>query len=209
LRLRRSVYSSRWLTRQVLIRILLGCIFGGVTAAVNHGFGPASEYTSKVFGRDWCWLAAGLLSGVSATRWRRAVRLVAVFLIPAVWFYYAMDVRAGVYGGAGFSVDVLGVVTDVIAYSVFATVASAALGLLITWIRRGGVVGLLASAVPFAFTAWSGWGVYLTTPQEPTAQRVALTTTWVALACGGAVALAHLLRVRLPRRPVGDARHNA
>ncbi len=173
--------KSRGPSQQLIFRIVLGCAFGALTAAVNHGFGPGSEYTSKVMGRDWCWLAAGLLSGVAASHWLRAGRLVISFLLPAVWSYYVWDARAGVYAGLGTPVDVLGIVTDVIAYSVFGALSGLALGLVIALIRRRGVIGLLAGAMPFAYTASTSSGVYQHTPQDPVAQQVGWVTMWVAL----------------------------
>lgn len=168
-------------SKQLLVRIAMGCAFGALTAAVNHGFGPGSEYTSKVLGRDWCWLAAGLLSGIAASQWLSATRLVISFLIPAVWAYYLVDMRAGVYAESGARLDVLGAVSDIIAFSVIGSLSAVLLGFLVVLLRRGGTVGLIAGAAPFAFTARMSWGVYQHTPQDPLAEQVGWVTMWVAL----------------------------
>lgn len=102
----------------------------------------------------------------------------------AVWSYYVVDVQAGVYAGPSASVDVLGVVLDVIAYSIFGTLSGLALELVIALNRRG-VVGLVAGAVPFAYTAHTSWGVHQHTAQDPVAQQVGWVTVWLAMARDG------------------------
>ena len=141
---------------QRLVLAFLGASFGVVVSAVNHGFGPASEYVSKVIGNGWIWLAAGLGACLLGHGWKQSWVSGVVFFWPAVVGYYIAETAAGVYTSAPFAdpnapaqLDLLAVVSDTVGYVIVATAASAVLAVVVLVSRRRGIVGLLgAVAVP-------------------------------------------------------------
>lgn len=133
--------------------VLAGAAFGVTTSMVNHGFGPAAGYVSKVLGSGSIWLLAGFCAALTGYRWRDSFTRSIGFLLPAVAGYYLADTAAGVYTLPSFddptgpvSFDLYSVATDLGFYVVAALAASAVLGLVVTLIQRDGIVGLLASA---------------------------------------------------------------
>lgn len=145
---------------QRLILAFVGAGFGVLVSAVNHGFGPASEYVSKVIGNGWVWLAAGLGACLLGNGWKQSWVSGVVFFWPAVIGYYIADTAAGVYTSAPFAdpaapaqLDLLPVVSDTVAYVVVAAAASAVLAVVVLASRRRGMVGLLgAVSVPSYIT---------------------------------------------------------
>ncbi len=147
--------SSEGNTWAWCVLLLLGLGFGAITSAVDHGFGPASAYTSKIFGGMVAWLAAGLLAAWAGRTRKQAFQRAIVFLLAAVIAYYVSDVANGTYtnsipgveGLAAF--DLQGVIVDVAFYAIISTVTALVLGAVVGIVRRGGVAGVLASvAVP-------------------------------------------------------------
>lgn len=141
---------QRWLL------MVIGLVFGLLTSAINHGFGPGSAYVSKVIGNGWVWLAAGLLACIAARDWRSAAVRGLAFYLPAVLAYYVSDVAAGVYSSPPFAdpgspeqFDVLSLVVDLGFYLFLSCITSCLLATLVAFIRRGGIIGVAAAvAVP-------------------------------------------------------------
>jgi len=141
---------------QRLVLAFLGVSFGVVVSAVNHGFGPASEYVSKMIGNGLIWLAAGLGACLLGHGWKQSWVSGVVFFWPAIVGYYFADTVAGVYTSAPSTdptalaqLDMLAVVSDTVGYVLVAAAASAVLALVVLASRRRGIVGLLgAVAVP-------------------------------------------------------------
>lgn len=141
---------------QRLGMVVVGAVFGILVSAVNHGFGPASEYVSKVIGNGWIWLAAGLGACLLGRSWKQSWAYGVTFFWPAVAGYYLADIVAGVYTSRPFDdptvagqFDLMAVVVDIIGYVVVSAAASALLTLVVVASRRGGIVGILgAVAVP-------------------------------------------------------------
>ncbi|HXH80314.1 hypothetical protein [Nocardioides sp.] len=134
---------------------------------------------SKLLGNGWAWLAVGLLAGLAANSWRAAARLEICFLLPAVWCYYVTDLRAGTYAALGGSVDVLGLIVDLISYSVIGVLAALGLGYLSSRMKRGGAVGLLAGLALPTYIIYTTWRVRRVATQDPVIQE---TAGWVMIA---------------------------
>lgn len=150
-----------------LFLIVVGLVYGMLTSAVNHGFGPGSAYVSKVLGDGSVWLAVGLAVCLAGRTWAVAALRGLAFYLPAVGAYYVADVVAGVYhspplsdpfGPARF--DVTGLALDVVLWVVFGSVTSALLAVLVVLIRRGGVLGIVAAVAVPAYIAYSALTLY-------------------------------------------------
>lgn len=150
--------SSSLGARQIrfICLVLAGAAFGVTTSLVNHGFGPAAAHVSKVLGSGDAWLLAGFCAALRGRGWRSSFIRGIEFLVPAVVGYYVADAAAGTYTSATLEdpngpvyFDLYSIVTDLGFYVVVACVVSAVLGVIVTLVQRGGLVGLLASmAVP-------------------------------------------------------------
>lgn len=143
---------------------LAAVTFGVATSVVNHGYGPASAYTSKVLGSDFAWAAAVALVATTGHSWRDSFRRCMTFVVPAVVAYYSADIAFGTYTAGSSPVpgsrdlptgfDAAGAVSDTVAYLVLGAIASAALSMLAVLISRGGFVGLVALEVTPACIAY-------------------------------------------------------
>ena len=194
-----------------------GAVFGVLGSAVNHGFGPASEYVSKVIGNGWIWLAAGLGACLLGRSWKQSWASGVTFFWPAVVGYYLADIAAGVYtwrplddASAAGQIDLIAAVVDTIDYVVVSASASALLALVVVASRRGGIVGCLgAVAVPgyiavAALTLHRGLEVMPAKFHDP----IQTTVTWylglTALVVTVLVVIARLRRrLRPPSGPAG------
>jgi len=137
---------------------LLGGLLGVVTSLSNHGHGPAPAYSSQLLDAAWTWVAVGLLAGFAARRWVHSALASAVTFWAAILCYDLADLRYGVYSSLASSADLtsrttdwLGLIGDLIGYSLVGVVASAGLASIILVIRRGGILGLLAQLVVPAY----------------------------------------------------------
>ena len=190
--------------------MVVGAAFGIVVSAVNHGFGPACEYVSKVIGNGWIWLAAGLGACLLGRNWKQSWAHGVTFFWPAVVVYYLADIAAGVYTSRPFDdptaaaqLDLIAVVVDIIGYLVISAASSALLALVVAASRRGGIVGLLSAiAVPgyitfAALTLHRDLGALPSKFNDP----VQTTVTWyLGLTALAATALVITLRLRRPLR---------
>ena len=50
----------------------LGAVFGWPVSTTNHGRGPWSEYSSKLMGSSWAWLAMAAVCCLGGRGWRAA-----------------------------------------------------------------------------------------------------------------------------------------
>jgi hypothetical protein len=205
LRLTRRGRLVTWLALAVV-----GAAFGIVVSAVNHGFGPASAYVSKVVGNGWVWLTAGLGACLLGRSWKRSWLSGVVFFWPAVVGYDLADVAAGVYTSPPFAdptapaqLDLPAVAADIVQYAVLAALASALLAVVVLAARRGGIVGLLgAVAVPgyvacAALTLDHGLRALPAKFQDPVDIAV---NRWLGLVALGVAVLVVVTRLgRLPR----------
>ena len=140
---------------------VLGGVLGAATSLTNHGHGLAPSYMSQLLDAPWTWVAVGLVPWFAARSWSRSAFLSAVALWAAVLCYDLMDLHFGVYTGLASAdpsspivTDWLNFGSDVVGYGVVAAVAAAGLGLIVTVIRPGGVLGLLAQLVVPTYSAW-------------------------------------------------------
>lgn len=140
---------------------LPGGLLGAATSFANHGHGLAPSYMSQLLDAPWTWVAVGLVPCFAARSWSRSAVLSAVTLCAAVLCYDLMDLHFGVYTGLASAdpsspivTDWLNFGSDVVGYGVVAAIAAAGLGLIVTVIRRGGVLGLLGQLVVPLYAAW-------------------------------------------------------
>lgn len=152
---------------QRIVLGFMGASFGVVVSAVNHGFGPASEYVSKVIGNGWIWLAAGLGACLLGHSWKQSWVSGAVFFWPAVVGYYLAETVAGVYTSAPFAdpnaatqLDLLAVVSDTVGYLIVAAATSAFLAVVVLVSRRRGIVGLLGAVVVPGYIAYAAFTLH-------------------------------------------------
>lgn len=137
----------------------LGVVFGWLVSATNHGLGPCSEYSSKLMGSSWAWLAVAALCCLGGRGWRAASLRGLAFLAPAVVTYYLADLLQGAYGRP--SIDAPGLVSDVAAYCVIACLASVVLGAVTVLGRRRGLLGLISRVTVPGYIAQSAFHTYV------------------------------------------------
>jgi hypothetical protein len=191
--------TNQWHRIYIVIAALA---FGAITSAVNHGFGPASAYTSKVLGNDWAWLVAIAAATATGDRWQSSARAGARFVVPSVIAYYVTDLASGTYTSLvppppgsqapSTGIDLIGAVSDTIAYLIIGTAASGVLSLVLVLIRRGGLIGFIAlEALPLyiAKTAFSRADHVI--PADPIAERTFTGVGIAALAAAGILALVY------------------
>jgi hypothetical protein len=171
---------------------ILGVLFGWLVSSTNHGLGPWSDYSSKVIGSSWAWLALATLCCLGGRGWRAASLRGFAFLAPAVGAYYLSDVLQGVYGTS--RIDAPGLLSDVVAYCVLACLASAALGAVAVLGRRRGPLGLTARVAVPAYIAQSALRTFIharssTVGPGPIARDVSVVVGILALLTTMAVVL--------------------
>lgn len=177
--------------------IVFGVLFGWLTSFTNHGHGPWSEYSSKVMGSSWAWLALAALCCLGGRGWRTASLRGFAFLAPAVGTYYLADLLQGVYGTS--RIDAPGLLSDVVAYCVMACLASAVLGTVTVLGRRRDLLGLTARVAVPAYIAQSALHAYLnarssTVGPDPMARDVSMLVGLLALVTALAIVLIGLTR---------------
>ncbi|GLY20019.1 hypothetical protein Kisp01_70330 [Kineosporia sp. NBRC 101677] len=158
--------------------------FGALNSAINHGFGPFSQYTAKVIGNDWAWLTACLLAALPMPTWRSATKSGLLFVWPAVIAYYVSDSLRGTYAteiGGAQVFDVAGVVMDALLYVVFGSLLAASVGLVVKLFHRGGVLGILSLLSVPAFIAYRaietrGWMLQDDAPDD---HALLLVSEWI------------------------------
>lgn len=196
-------------TRALCVLLVLGLGFGTFTSAVDHGFGPASAYTSKIFGGMVAWLAAGLLAAWAGQTRRQAFERAVVFLLAAVVAYYGTDVAYGTYtnsipgveGLAAFNLQ--GLIVDVAFYTIISTVTALVLGAVIGVVRKGGVTGVLASIAVPAYISYSTLRTHQNPGPEPLLGETSGWTSWLALSVTAILLVIGICRLDAPK---GDQR---
>jgi hypothetical protein len=186
---------------KVLSLLLVGLAFGVLTSAVNHGFGPYPEHTSEILGDEWTWLTAGFLAAWVGHAWMQSVVRACAVLVPAVLVYYISDLMQGTYTnaamrpGGGSTIDLPGLFVDVVFYTLLAVVTATVLGLLVSTIRRGGLMGILAAlALP----------VYIARTVLGAATPLHEVSGYVGIAAAGLMAVIALVALGRRRGPNGS-----
>lgn len=177
----------------VVLLVIVGVLLGWLTSAANHGYVPGGPHLPKLIGSAWAWLAATFLVSWPAHQWTDAFWRGMQFLIPAVFAYYTADLLSGTYdqvlveSSGAATIDVLGLIADVVAYLVIGTLAAGGLAVVVVGIRRGGIIGLLAGLVIPAYFAYTGFAAARVSSHDVALQSVA---TWVGtLGAAAGVAL--------------------
>ena len=168
----------------VRLLVCIGVVFGWLVSATNHGLGPWSEYSSKLMGSSWVWLAIAALCCLGGRGWRAASLRGLAFLAPAVVTYYLADLLQGAYGGP--RIDTLGLLSDVAAYGVMACLASAALGAVTVLGRQRGLLGLISRVAVPAYITQSALHTFVnargaTAGPGPTGRNVSLAVGLLGL----------------------------
>lgn len=189
--------SSQPVSRAVAVGAVMvaGALFGALTSAVNRGFGPASEYLSKVVGNQWLWLLAGYFACMLGSTWKTSAVRGVQFLWPAVVAYYCAESVAGAYTYAPRAdplapprFDLVGAVTDVGFYLALGAATSGGLALVLWVMRRGGLIGLLGALAVPGFIAVSALTMHFQArhqphiPTDPISLNVSLRVGLAALA---------------------------
>ncbi|RAY13656.1 hypothetical protein DPM19_18480 [Actinomadura craniellae] len=139
----------------------LGLLFGTVVSLLNGASWSLLTPLSLVAGVGWSWAAAGVAMGVLATNARRAAAASVVFLVMAVWAYYAIDLANGVYrtldrtdpaymtdpAHARTITDWSSLFSDLVVWSLSAVLLGALLGLIGWGAHRRDLAGLLSRLV--------------------------------------------------------------
>ena len=196
-----------------------GLSFGVLVSAINHGFGPASGYVSKVVGNAGVWLVMGLAACLLGRGLRNSWWCGVVFLWPAVLGYYLTDIASGVYTSTPLvdasgppQLDLLGAVADIVGYVVISALASAVLAVVVLTSRRGGVVGLLGTVAVPGYVAYDALMSHHRSKALPLAflDPAGMVVSWylgvMALAVTALLVVVHLGRSVRSRRDIAADR---
>ncbi|MEA5154078.1 hypothetical protein [Raineyella sp.] len=179
-----------------------GIVFGALTSAINHGFGPGQEYVSKVLGSAWCWLLAAYAACLTGRNFRMSVRRGLAFLIPAILAYEIGDLVGGSYDtalpGLPRQFDLLNFTIWTAYYIILSLITAVVLSTILVATRSGGLVGFFGTIVVPGLVAYLALDTYrglIVQPGfDPIGQVVNLTAGTVAAVVTGAVGLIALIR---------------
>lgn len=184
--------------------VICGLLLGAVNAAANRGWGVAPVYVAKIVGNDWGWLGACGLACWGGRTWAIAWARGVAVLLPALIVYFGSDVVLGA-GRQGASYEsVAGFLPEITFWTFMSVAASAGVGLLVIIVRRGGILGVAASAAVPAYIAWSAYSTHswlvLSNNVDPALERVT-AVLWPASAVSVLIIVtAGCLRVLSRRR---------
>ena len=180
-----------------------GACLGALNSVANHGAGPEYVYVAKVVGNDWTWLMAGAAGAWGGVTWRQSTTRALVLLCVAVVTYYIGDwwFERDLASPSG---PITGLVSDATMWLLVALATSALLGLLRQGIRRGGLLGILATVAVPAYVAWRTFQTHRWLSADPALDpdlRAVTGVLWpVALAVtAGLLAFSIQRRTRLSR----------
>lgn len=148
------------MSRQVLARTLvfmgvLGLLFGVATSAANN---LSWVLMSQVLGNAWLWIVLPYVAAWVGRSWRHCFVVSSGFIVPSVWGYYVADSVFGLYAAAtGPDVLSVGIASDVmvgISYTVIGVAMCAVIAGVISLVRRGGLLGIVASGAVPAFIGY-------------------------------------------------------
>lgn len=144
--------SWQVLTRTLVLVGVLGLLFGIATSAANN---TAGGLLSQVLGNAWLWIAFPYVAAWIGRSWKHCFVVSSGFIVPAVWGYYVADAAFGLYEAASDpEVLSVGIASDVmvgVSYTLLGVAMCAVFAVVISLVRRGGFIGIVASAAVPAF----------------------------------------------------------
>jgi hypothetical protein len=146
-------------------------LLGAVNSVSNNVDVWSFAYVSKALGNDWSWLLLGYAAAWNACTWRPSLSRSISFLWAAVATYYVFDAFLNNH------LTWNGVLRDAMVWLCIATGLAVVLATLRVVVKKGGLLGVVASALVPSYVTWRAWRTNQWLAEDPSLDPELLDVT--------------------------------